>query len=106
MTLTEITVTRCHCMEARGEDGSGEAPLRGANLLPSLGQLIQIRYSECVNLGRRAHLRVIRGVGPPSGCTQGLALRVASVAAMRGGGEFWLAELAQAIPGHGTSEEP
>ena len=74
MTLTEITVTRWRCMEARGEDGSGEA-LRGV-ILPILGKLIRISDSEGVNLGRQAHLRVIRDVVPPSRSVQGLTLRL------------------------------
>jgi hypothetical protein len=91
MTLTELTVTRWDCLEARGDDGSGEASLLGANPPPRLGELIRIRDNESLNLGRQAHLRVIRRIYRPFRACTGPGLEGSRVAAMRSGGELWLA---------------
>jgi hypothetical protein len=110
MTVTEFTVTRWHCMEypdpetpheltlARGEDGSGGASLRGANLVPSLGRLIRIRHSKGHTRRKQARLRVNRHGAGPSGPAQGLALRAARVARPCGVGV--------SSEGHGTGEDP
>jgi len=85
--LTELAVTLWHCIEypdletpcgalARGDDGSGETSLRGANFLHNLAQLIRIRDSERLIRDRRAHQRAIQSVIGPSGCKRALISRV------------------------------
>ena len=108
--MTEFTMTRLHCMEypdpetpheltlARGEDGSGGASLRGANLVPSLGRLIRIRHSKGHTRRKQALLRVNRHGAGPSGPAQGLALRAARVVRPCGVGV--------SSEGHVTGEDP
>ena len=98
ITLTELAVTRPHCIEyadletpcglalAHGGHASGGTSLGGANFLLSLGQLIRFRDSECLIQDRQAQQRVIRRVLRAFGSAEDLGSMVYRVTRLCGAG--------------------